>query len=110
MAAIEFRPWPFPEKEDVELTWFGSAYMDYKGAWRVRVAFRRASGEVKILSRAWGQIPLLRIGQIYTSGVLNQVRPMSGSSYTFTIPSLDIGRFTNGFQLPKRLIDFGKNP
>ncbi|MNO34834.1 Transposon Tn7 transposition protein TnsE [compost metagenome] len=110
MAAIEFRPWPFPENEDVELTWFGSAYMDYKGAWRVRVAFRRASGEVKILSRAWGQIPLLRIGQIYTDGVLNQVRPMSGSSYTFTIPSLDTGRFTNGFQLPKRLIDFGKNP
>lgn len=110
MATIEFRPWPFQLNEDVELIWFGSPYTDYKGDWRVRIAFRRASGEVKILSRAWGAIPLLRIGQIYTNGVLNQVRPMSGTPYTFTIPSLDNGRVANGFQLPKGLIDFGKNP
>ncbi|ALP37421.1 hypothetical protein ASL14_15750 [Paenibacillus sp. IHB B 3084] len=110
MASIEFRPWPFLENEDVELFWFGSPYTDYKGDWRIRIAFRRASGELKILTRAWGTIPLLRIGQIYTNGVLNQVRPMSGSSYTFTIPSLDTGMVVNAFQMPKRLIDFGKNP
>lgn len=110
MASVEFSPWPFEENEDVELIWFGSPYTDYKGDWRIRVAFRRARGEVKVLSRAWGAIPLLRIGQIYTNGVLNQFRPMSGSSYTFTIPSLDQGKLVNGFQLPKRLIDFGKNP
>lgn len=110
MASVEFSPWPFEENEDVELIWFGSPYTDYKGDWRIRVAFRRARGEVKVLSRAWGAIPLLRIGQIYTNGVLNQVRPMSGSSYTFTMPSLDQGKVVNGFQLPKRLIDFGKNP
>ncbi|TKH41495.1 hypothetical protein C1I60_19270 [Paenibacillus terrae] len=110
MASIEFRPWPFLENEDVELFWFGSPYTDYKGDWRIRIAFRRASGELKILTRAWGTIPLLRIGQIYTNGVLNQVRPMSGSSYTFTIPSLDTGVVVNAFQMPKRLIDFGKNP
>lgn len=110
MASVEFSPWPFEENEDVELIWFGSPYTDYKGDWRVRIAFRRARGEVKVLSRAWGAIPLLRMGQIYTKGVHNQVRPMSGSSYTFTIPSLDQGKVVNGFQLPKRLIDFGKNP
>lgn len=110
MAAIEFRPWPFLENEDVELFWFGSPYTDYKGDWRVRIAYRRASGDLKILSRAWGTIPLLRLGQIYTNGFYNQVRPMSGSSYTFTIPSLDTGAIVNSFKLPKRLIDFGKNP
>jgi hypothetical protein len=110
VASIEFRPWPFLENEDVELYWFGSPHTDYKGDWRVRIAFRRSSGELKILTRAWGTIPLLRIGQIYTNGVLNQVRPMSGSSYTFTIPSLDTGVVVNAFQMPKRLIDFGKNP
>lgn len=110
MASVEFSPWPFEESEDVELIWFGSPYTDFKGDWRVRIAFRIARGEVKVLSRAWGTIPLLRIGQIYTKGVLNQVRPMSGSSYTFTIPSLGQGKIVNGFQLPKRLIDFGKNP
>lgn len=110
MASIEFRPWPFLENEDVELFWFGSPYTDFKGDWRVRIAFRRASGDLKILSRAWGAIPLLRVGQIYTNGFYNQVRPMSGSSYTFTIPSLDTGTIVNSFKLPKRLIDFGKNP
>lgn len=110
MAAIGLRSWPFAENEDVELIWFGSPYTDYKGDWRVRIAFKRASGEVKILSRSWGAIPLLRIGQIYTNGVLNQVRPMSGSSYTFTIPTLNNGKVVNGFQLPKSLINFGKNP
>lgn len=110
MASIEFRPWPFLSNEDVELFWCGSPYTDYKGDWRIRIAFRRASGELKILTRTWGTIPLLRIGQIYTNGVLNQVRPMSGSSYTFTIPSLDSGVVVNAFQMPKRLIDFGKNP
>ncbi|MFC4779643.1 hypothetical protein ACFO9Q_22920 [Paenibacillus sp. GCM10023252] len=110
MAAIEFRSWPFAENEDVELIWFGSPYTDYKGNWRIRIAFRRVSGEVKILSRAWGAIPLLRIGQIYTNGVLNHFRPMSGSAYTFTIPSLNSGKVVNGFQLPKSLINFGKNP
>lgn len=62
------------------------------------------------MSRAWGAIPVLRIGQIYTNGVLNQVRPMSGSSYIVTIPSLDKGKVANGFQLPKSLINFGRNP
>jgi hypothetical protein len=106
----EFHPWPFAENEDAEIYWFGSPYTDYKGDWRIRIALRSATGELKILSRAWGIIPELRIGQIYTDGKYNQVRPMSGSSYTFTIPSLDSGKIVNGFQLPKRLIDFGKNP
>ncbi|MEK4462839.1 Tn7-like element transposition protein TnsE [Paenibacillus sp. FSL H8-0315] len=110
MAAIEFRPWPFEVNEDVELLWFGSPYTDYKGDWRVRVGFRRISGEIRVLSHSWGRLPLLRIGQIYTNGVLNQVRPMSGSSYTVTIPALNNGKVVNGFQVPKRLIDFGKNP
>lgn len=47
MAAVEFCPWSFDGNEDVELIWFGSPYTDYKGNWRVRIAFRRASGEVK---------------------------------------------------------------
>ncbi|WP_025692874.1 hypothetical protein [Paenibacillus zanthoxyli] len=110
MASVEFRPWPFEENEDVELIWYGSPYTDYKEDWRVRIAFRRVSGEIKVLTRAWGAIPYLRIGQLYTNGIHNQVRPMSGSSYTCTIPSLDNGKVVNGFQLPKRLIDFGKNP
>lgn len=96
--------------EDVELLWFGSPYTDYKGDWRVRVGFRRISGEIRVLSHSWGRLPLLRIGKIYTNGVLNQVRPMSGSSYTVTIPALNNGKVVNGFQVPKRLIDFGKNP
>ncbi|WP_054025275.1 Tn7-like element transposition protein TnsE [Bacillus sp. FJAT-28004] len=110
MRSIGFRPWTFLEDEDVELFWFGSPYMNYRRDWSVRIAFKRASGDLNILSRPWGAIPLLRLGQIYTNGNLNQVRPMSGSAYNFTISSLDSGVIVNSFKLPKRLIDFGKNP
>jgi hypothetical protein len=110
MAALKLKSWPFPENQEAELIWFGSPFTDYKGNWRVRVAFRAGSSVVKVGSYPWGTLPYLRIGQIYTNGVYDQIRPMSGSVFHFTIDSLDQGTITNGFKLPKRLIDFGKNP
>lgn len=110
MAALRLRAWPFPEDQEAELFWFGSPFMDYKGNWRIRVAFRSASGEIKIVSYPWGTLPYLRIGQVYSNGVYDQIRPMSGSMFQFTMDSLDQGTIVNGFKLPKRLIDFRKNP
>lgn len=110
MAALRLKPWPFPENHEAELVWFGSPYMDYKGNWRIRVAFRINASGIKIVSYPFGTLPYLRIGQIYTNAAYDQIRPMSGSVFQFTIDSLDQGIVTNSFKLPKRLIDFGKNP
>lgn len=110
MAALTLRSWPFPKDQEAELFWFGSPYMDYKGNWRIRVAFRTGSESVKIVSYPWGTLPYLRIGQIYINGSFDQIKPISGSSYKVSITGLNQGLITNGFKLPKRLIDFGKNP
>lgn len=110
MAAMKLKSWPFPENQEAELVWFGSPFMDYKGNWRIRVAFRTSASGIKVVSYPWGTLPYLRIGQIYSNGVYDQIRPMSGSAFQFTIDSLEQGTVTNSFKLPKRLIDFGKNP
>ncbi|WP_027087428.1 Tn7-like element transposition protein TnsE [Cohnella panacarvi] len=110
MAALILKTWPFPEDQEAELIWFGSPHMDYKGNWRIRVAFRTSTSGIKVISYPWGTLPYLRIGQIYSNGIYDQIRPMSGSTFQFTIDSLDQGTIVNGFKLPKRLIDFGKNP
>lgn len=110
MAALKLKSWPFSENQEAELIWFGSPFMDYKGNWRIRVAFRTSATGIKVVSYPWGTLPYLRIGQIYSNGVYDQIRPMSGSAFQFTIDSLDQGIVTNSFKLPKRLIDFGKNP
>lgn len=110
MAALTIRPWAFPEDQQAELFWFGSPFIDYKGNWRIRVAFRSISNQLKIISYPWGTMPNLRIGQIYTNGVYDQIKPLSGSAFTFTINNLSQHEVVTGFQLPKRLIDFGKNP
>ncbi|NHN35327.1 Tn7-like element transposition protein TnsE [Paenibacillus agricola] len=110
MAALTLRSWPFPENHEAELIWFGSPFMDYKGNWRIRVAFRTKAAGIKIVSYPWGTIPYLRIGQIYSNGTYDQIRPMSGSAFHFSIEALNQGNVTNGFKLPKRLIDFDKKP
>ncbi|MDC0764752.1 Tn7-like element transposition protein TnsE [Brevibacillus sp. AG] len=110
MVALKLKSWPFPENQEAELVWFGSPFMDYKGNWRIRVAFRTSASGIKVVSYPWGTLPYLRIGQIYSNGVYDQIRPMSGSAFQFRIDSLDQGTVTNSFKLPKRLIDFGKNP
>lgn len=110
MGSLKLKSWPFPENQEAELVWFGSPFMDYKGNWRIRVAFRTIASGIKVLSYPWGTLPYLRIGQIYSNGVYDQIRPMSGSAFHFNIDSLNQGTVTNGFKLPKRLIDFGKNP
>ncbi|MGG4035284.1 Tn7-like element transposition protein TnsE [Paenibacillus cisolokensis] len=110
MAALTLRSWPFPENQEVELFWFGSPFMDYKGNWRIRVAFRKATGDLKVVSYPWGTVPYLRLGQIYTNGVYDQIKPLSGTVYKITLSSLDQSLMSNGFKLPKRLIDFRKNP
>lgn len=78
MAALTLRTWPFPNNQGVELFWFGSPFMDYKGNWRVRVAFRTETGDLKVVSYPWGTVPYLRMGQIYTNGVSDQVKPLQG--------------------------------
>lgn len=110
MATRSLKTWPFPENEEVELIWFGSPYVDYKGDWKLRVAFKTEVTGMKLVSYAWGTLPDLRIGQIFVNGAYDPIRPMSGSAFHFTIESLGQGQVTNGFNLPKRLIDFGKNP
>ncbi|CAH1209622.1 hypothetical protein PAECIP111893_03078 [Paenibacillus plantiphilus] len=110
MAALTLRSWPFPENHEAELVWFGSPFMDYKGNWRIRLAFKTLAEGIKVVSYPWGTIPYLRIGQIYSNGAYDQIRPMNGSAFHFTIDAFNQGTVTNGFKLPKRLIDFGKNP
>lgn len=79
MATLTLRSWPFPENQETELFWFGSPFMDYKGNWRIRVAFRTSSMNIKVVSYPWGTLPNLRIGQVYTNGDYDQIKPMSGS-------------------------------
>ncbi|NRF95826.1 hypothetical protein HQN89_33995 [Paenibacillus frigoriresistens] len=110
MGELTLRSWPFPDNQEVELVWFGSPFLDYKNNWRIRVAFRTSIGELKILSYPWGTIPYLRLGQVYTNGVYDQIKPLRGSAYKITIDRLDQAVLLNGFNLPKRLMDFGKNP
>lgn len=110
MAALTLRSWPFPDEQEAELYWFGSPYMDYKHNWRIRVAFRTSSTNVKIVSYPWGTLPYLRIGQVYKNGTYDPVKPLSGSTFKLSIHNLSQGNFVNGFKLPKRLIDFDKNP
>ncbi|CAM4359334.1 Tn7-like element transposition protein TnsE [Paenibacillus alkaliterrae] len=110
MATLTLKSWPFPENHEAELVWFGSPFMDYKGNWRIRVAFRTSAEGIKVVSYPWGTIPYLRIGQIYSNGTYDQITPMSGSAFQFTIDAFNHGTVTNGFKLPKRLIDFGKIP
>ncbi|MFD1954097.1 Tn7-like element transposition protein TnsE [Paenibacillus thailandensis] len=110
MAALTLRSWPFPDNQGVELFWFGSPFMDYKGNWRVRVAFRTETGDLKVVSYPWGTVPYLRMGQVYTNGVFDQIKPLEGIVHRITISSLDQGLMSNGFKLPKRLIDFRQNP
>lgn len=110
MASLTLRFWPFPENHEVELVWFGSPFIDYKGNWRIRVAFRTALMVLKIVSYPWGTLPYLRIGQRYTNGKCDQIKPLSGSTYKLSVSNLSQGVIVNGFRLPKRLIDFGKNP
>ena len=110
MVTLKLKSWPFLENQEAELIWFGSPFMDYKGNWRIRVAFRTSAIGIKVVSYPWGTLPNLRIGQIYLNGVYDRIRPMSGSAFQFTIDTIDQGIVTNSFKLPKRLIDFGKNP
>ncbi|WP_028595358.1 Tn7-like element transposition protein TnsE [Paenibacillus assamensis] len=110
MAALTLRPWPFPEDQEAELYWFGSPYMDYKENWRIRVAFRTSSTNIKVVSYPWGTLPDLRIGRLYTKGKYDPVKPLSGSAYSLLINKLSQGTVVNSFKLPKRLIDLNKNP
>lgn len=110
MGTLRLRSWPFPENSEVELVWFGSPFIDYKGNWRIRVAFRMHSGQLKVISYPWGTVPYLRLGQIYKDGLYDQIKPMDGIIHRLSIASLCQGEIVTGFKLPKRLIDFGKNP
>ncbi|MBB3111781.1 hypothetical protein FHS18_003849 [Paenibacillus phyllosphaerae] len=110
MASLALQGWPFPDNQDIELFWFGSPYMDYRENWRIRVAFRTPTGEIKVISFPWGTIPTLRLGQIYSNGISDPIKALSGDVLKVTINNLNQGVITNGFRLPKRLIDFGKNP
>lgn len=110
MGALTLRSWPFPHNEDMELIWFGSPFLDYKDNWRIRIAFRNSKGEIKTNTYPWGTLPYLRIGQVFRNGAFDQIRPLSGSVFNFTVDQLDKGVIDNGFALPKRLIDFNKNP
>ncbi len=110
MAPLTLRSWPFPINQEVELVWFGSPYIDYRGNWRIRVAFRTATSQLKIVSYPWGTLPHFRIGQIYLNGKCDPIKPLSGSTYKLVINNFSEGKISNGFKLPKRLIDFGKNP
>lgn len=110
MAALTLRSWPFPEDQEAELYWFGSPYMDYKENWRIRVAFRTSSTNIKIVSYPWGTLPYLRIGQLYTNGTYDPIKPLSGSTFKLSINNLSHGIVVNSFKLPKRLIDLNKNP
>jgi hypothetical protein len=110
MASLRIKTWPFAEGQEAELVWFGSPHTDYKGNWRLRVAFRATTGELKVISYPWGLLPYLRLGQIYINGVYDQVRPLEGSAYKITMDGLHQGVVETGFTLPKRLIDFHKNP
>ncbi|MBD8498518.1 Tn7-like element transposition protein TnsE [Paenibacillus arenosi] len=110
MAAVTLRPWPFPEDQEAELYWFGSPYMDYKENWRIRVAFRISSNNIKVVSYPWGTLPCLRIGQLYTNGAYDPVKPLNGSTFKLSINNLSQGIVVNSFKLPKRLIDLNKNP
>lgn len=105
---LRLRPWPFPKDEEAELIWFGSPFIDYRGSWKIRTAFNIGE-EIKVHSYPWGTLPDLRIGQIYVNGVYDQVKPKSGSVYHLQIKSLNEGNVTNGFELPKRIIDFQGN-
>lgn len=109
MASLTLPP-ALSENQEAELFWFGSPFMDYNGNWRIKVAFRTASMSTKVVSYPWGTLPNLRIGQLYTDGKYDPVKPISGSPYQLSINNLSQGMITNGFKLPKRLIDFGKNP
>jgi hypothetical protein len=110
MASLRIKTWPFAEGQEAKLVWFGSPHTDYRGNWRLRVAFRATTGELKVISYPWGLLPYLRLGQIYADGVYDQVAPLEGSAFKVTIDGLDQGVVETGFALPKRLIDFHKNP
>ncbi|MEK5435241.1 MULTISPECIES: Tn7-like element transposition protein TnsE [Paenibacillus] len=109
MASLTLRP-TLSGNQEAELFWFGSPHMDYHGNWKIKVAFRTATMSTEIVSYPWGTLPNLRIGQLYTDGKYDPVKPISGSPYHLSISNFNQGIVTNGFKLPKRLIDFGKNP
>lgn len=110
MGSLTLRSWPFSNNEPVELVWFGSPFLDYRGNWRIKVAFRDSRGTLKIESYPWGTLPYLRLGQVYVNGESDPVKPLSGSGYVIKVDQLSQGVKGIGFDLPIRLISFDKRP
>jgi TnsE C-terminal domain len=110
MGSLTLRSWPFSNNEPVELVWFGSPFLDYRGNWRIKVVFRDSRGALKIESYPWGTLPYLRLGQVYVNGETDPVKPLSGSGYVVKVDQLNQGVKGIGFDLPIRLISFDKKP
>ncbi|MFP3392017.1 Tn7-like element transposition protein TnsE [Brevibacillus sp. SIMBA_040] len=110
MGSLTLRSWPFSNNEPVELVWFGSPFLDYRGNWRIKVVFRDSRGALKIESYPWGTLPYLRLGQVYVNGETDPVKPLSGSGYVVKVDQLSQGVKGIGFDLPIRLISFDKKP
>ncbi|MCM3081681.1 Tn7-like element transposition protein TnsE [Brevibacillus invocatus] len=110
MGSLTLRTWPFQNNEPVELVWFGSPFLDYRGNWRIKVAFRDSRNTLKIETYPWGTLPYLRLGQVYINGETDPVKPLSGSGYVIKVKHLSQGVKGIGFDLPIRLISFDKKP
>lgn len=67
-----FYNWPFGEDEMVTLHWIASPTTHRDGSKRCNVYFRTETGNIMPVSTAWGALPMLRIGDIYSNGTLSK--------------------------------------
>lgn len=109
MAILKLKRWPFEKDEKVELYWLCSPRLDHENRWYIKAVFLNSKHELKEVIYPWGTLPALRLGQKYKNGTYcdNEVK---GSLGELKIPSFIKFETCIGFELPRSLYSFNKNP
>lgn len=129
MAKLKLRPWKFKKGEKVRLYWLCSPFKNESGIWTIRAVFvpnatvslkiignnieqvssiDKYSEDYKILELPWGCLPNLRVGRIYSDGIVGNVSPIV-STGKIMIPDFHDGEICEAFDLPIRFYNFFKN-
>lgn len=126
MKKLKLRPWEFEKDEKMRLYWLCSPFRDETGRWTIKAVFvpnacktfnptatgllfdKTVKSDYYVSEFPWGVLPNLRVGKIYTDGLIEDDFPKVTIGSIF-VPNIQNGRICKAFDIPVELYDFFKD-